>query len=129
MAAMKGEPMPALCRDCHEEWPQGMADERCPECGSPRLLRHPELNSLSLAHIDCDAFYATVEKRDDPDLAERPVLVGGRKRGGLGGARGTPQVALQAAANVETGQSHGSRLSDWRRVAHRRHPPWRLGSG
>ena len=81
MAAMKGEPMPALCRDCHEEWPQGMADERCPECGSPRLLRHPELNSLSLAHIDCDAFYATVEKRDDPDLAERPVLVGGRKRG------------------------------------------------
>ena len=62
MATMKGESMPALCRDCHEEWPQGMADERCPECGSPRLLRHLELNSLSLAHIDCDAYFSKEDR-------------------------------------------------------------------
>ncbi len=78
---MKTAAMPALCRDCHAEWPEGTPGERCLECGSPRLLRHPELDRLALAHIDCDAFYATIEKRDDPDLAERPVLVGGQKRG------------------------------------------------
>jgi len=45
------------------------------------LFRHPALPSLTLAHIDCDAFYATVEKRDNPDLADKPVIIGGGKRG------------------------------------------------
>ncbi len=48
---------------------------------SPRLVRHQALPSLTLAHIDCDAFYATVEKRDNPELADRPVIIGGGKRG------------------------------------------------
>jgi DNA polymerase-4 len=39
------------------------------------------LASLTLAHIDCDAFYATVEKRDNPELADKPVIIGGGKRG------------------------------------------------
>ena len=60
--------------------PAGRAG-RCPHCGSPRLLRHPELDALAIAHVDCDAFYATIEKRDDPTLADKPVIVGGRKRG------------------------------------------------
>jgi DNA polymerase-4 len=58
-----------------------MTARRCGLCGSPRLVRHPALPSLHLAHIDCDAFYATVEKRDNPELADKPVIIGGGKRG------------------------------------------------
>lgn len=54
---------------------------RCHACGSPRLVRHKELYDLTLAHIDCDAFYAAVEKRDNPELADKPVIIGGGKRG------------------------------------------------
>ena len=68
-----------FCRDC-------LADldaraKRCGECGSPRLVRHRALAALALAHVDCDAFYATVEKRDNPEVADKPVIIGGGKRG------------------------------------------------
>jgi DNA polymerase-4 len=69
----------AFCRDCLADAPA--RSTRCGVCGSPRLLRHDELYKLSVAHIDCDAFYATIEKRDDPALAAEPVIVGGGKRG------------------------------------------------
>ena len=71
--------LPGFCRDCRRDAPDGVS--RCPACGSPRLLRHPELDALAIAHVDCDAFYATIEKRDDPTLADKPVIVGGRQRG------------------------------------------------
>jgi DNA polymerase-4 len=68
-----------FCRDC-------LADceakaRRCASCGSPRLVRHHALAQFALAHIDCDAFYATVEKRDNPEIADKPVIIGGGKRG------------------------------------------------
>ena len=53
-----------FCRDCLE--PARSGSVRCEACGSPRLLRHPELDRLAIAHLDCDAFYAAIEKRDDP---------------------------------------------------------------
>ncbi|WP_054006594.1 DNA polymerase IV [Cypionkella psychrotolerans] len=70
--------MPTLCRDCLTQFDAGA---RCPKCRSPRLLAHPELNQLSIAHMDCDAFYASVEKRDNPDLRDKAVIVGGGTRG------------------------------------------------
>ncbi|QPM91824.1 DNA polymerase IV [Pseudooceanicola algae] len=74
--------MNALCRDCLTEFeaPRG-ALPRCPACRSPRVIAHAELMSLSIAHMDCDAFYASVEKRDNPALAAKPVIIGGGKRG------------------------------------------------
>ncbi len=68
-----------FCRDCLRTVP-ARAD-RCPSCGSPRLIRHDELFRLTIAHLDCDAFYAAIEKRDAPEIADKPVIVGGGKRG------------------------------------------------
>ena len=71
----------ALCRDCDAVADDPGPGERCRACRSPRIMRHPELRMLTFAHIDCDAFYAAVEKRDKPELGPKPVIVGGGHRG------------------------------------------------
>nr|WP_070959540.1 DNA polymerase IV [Hyphomonas sp. Mor2] len=71
--------MPSLCRDCDADLPD-QADV-CSSCGSYRVISHPQLETLSIAHIDCDAFFAAIEKRDNPELKDKPVIVGGGKRG------------------------------------------------
>ncbi|MCR9269665.1 MAG: DNA polymerase IV [Hyphomonadaceae bacterium] len=76
---MAGTDMPSLCRDCDVHVSETV--ETCPACGSYRIVSHPELETLSIAHIDCDAFFAAIEKRDHPELKDKPVIVGGGKRG------------------------------------------------
>lgn len=71
--------MPGFCRDCRHDVPSEAG--RCGACGSPRVLCHAEIDALCVAHVDCDAFYATIEKRDEPALADKPVIVGGGARG------------------------------------------------
>ena len=75
---MTVEDWPAFCRDCLSDL-EGQGP--CPVCGGNRIVAHPELETLAIAHMDCDAFYAAIEKRDDPSLTELPVIVGGATRG------------------------------------------------
>ena len=75
--------MEGFCRDCLRLVGEAL---RCPHCGSTRVLAHPELQTLSIAHLDCDAFYAAIEKRDAPELHNKPVIVS--ERGGM------PEIVL-----------------------------------
>lgn len=68
-----------FCRDCFT--PHDGAGRCCSACGTGRVAAHPEIFALSIAHLDCDAFYAAIEKRDDPSLADKPVIIGGGVRG------------------------------------------------
>ena len=70
-----------FCRACFVPLRSKPEALRCPSCRSPRLFFHPEISTLSIAHIDCDAFYASVEKRDNPELADKALIIGGGHRG------------------------------------------------
>jgi DNA polymerase IV len=69
--------MASFCRDCDSE----TARKPCPHCGSVRIVSHPELFALTIGHVDCDAFYASIEKRDHPEWRDLPLIVGGGVRG------------------------------------------------
>ncbi|WP_092618577.1 DNA polymerase IV [Roseospirillum parvum] len=87
--------MPSLCRDClhHDATP---FPDACPRCGGRRLVAHDELETLSIAHVDCDSFYASVEKRDRPELADKPLIVG--HAGGRGVATTACYIARRYGA-------------------------------
>ena len=70
--------MVSLCRNCEQIFE---GENTCPYCVSPIIVSHPDLALLSIAHVDCDAFFASVEKRDFPELRDRPVIIGGGRRG------------------------------------------------
>ncbi|MEP5760784.1 MAG: DNA polymerase IV [Litoreibacter sp.] len=70
--------MPSLCRACLHSFD---TSARCPVCASPRVVSHPELFELNIGHMDCDAFYASIEKRDNPELRDKPIIIGGGRRG------------------------------------------------
>lgn len=72
-----------LCRNCFavDDYPVSEQKARCTACGSPRVITHNELLDLTIAHVDCDAFYASVEKRDRPEVRDQPVIIGGGRRG------------------------------------------------
>jgi len=76
------QPLTRLCRDCGRV-DDGLAEAgaACPGCGSARIVAHAELRSLGIAHVDCDAYYASIEKRDRPELHDKPLIVGGSERG------------------------------------------------
>lgn len=76
---MSSGAIPGFCRDCFTPVETGAT--RCPGCRKPRLVFHSELHELAVAHMDCDAFYAAVEKRDNPELRDKPLIVGGGTRG------------------------------------------------
>ena len=71
--------MKSICRDCLQTADRKVS--RCDACDSRRVVAHDQLADLAIAHLDCDAFYASVEKRDRPELRDRPVIVGGGRRG------------------------------------------------
>ncbi len=77
--AVTGPRQTSVCRDCYAEF--SGARQSCPQCRSIRTYSHPQLSELAVAHVDCDAFYASIEKRDNPELVAKPVIVGGGKRG------------------------------------------------
>ena len=77
-----GDSLPCLCRTCLHVFSVAEPElSRCPKCHTTRLIAHRELHELNIAHIDCDAFFAAIEKRDDPSLRDKPVIIGGGARG------------------------------------------------
>ena len=69
----------SICRECLSTFDSKVL--YCANCESLNLISHKEIEKLDIAHVDCDAFYASIEKRDNPKLKNSAVIIGGGKRG------------------------------------------------
>ena len=70
-----------ICPNCFLKWESDRFPLQCLQCNSNKIISHKELNNLNIAHLDCDSFYASVEKRDNQKIKDKPVVVGGSERG------------------------------------------------
>ena len=68
-----------VCRECFKTFNE--KKEFCNKCYSANLISNNEIENLNIAHVDCDAFYAAIEKRDNPKYKNFPIIIGGGKRG------------------------------------------------
>ena len=68
-----------VCRECFKTFNE--KKEFCNKCYSANLVSNNEIENLNIAHVDCDAFYAAIEKRDNPKYKNFPIIIGGGKRG------------------------------------------------
>ena len=69
----------SVCRECFKTFI--IKKEFCDKCYSVNIISNDEIEDLNIAHVDCDAFYASIEKRDNPNYKNNPLIIGGGKRG------------------------------------------------